>query len=711
MKSFCLQFFWPWVLAGAWVLSLGTAEVLAFSFGGIDIRSGFGERFDAEVVLTVEGDEDVQVAIGSKEDYRKLELERPRIVEELSIEKLVENQASRKIVHVVSKKPLFYPSFNLVLRGTQDGGTLLENYLITVDFRQSLALNVKGAKKKEPEVSSPPETVDLLQGGEAAPESPPDQEEKDEVKAGEEKSMEEPAAPAEPPASPEAKPSMPGPSLLTAPAAQSRAPSPLVGGRAPETHFPGATRVSPRLVPSPPPIQAPRSQNEVEESAVVAELPQENAAPAPAEAPGGPEPDSGANVDSGLSPAFYGPLKRGENLFSVTRKLNIPEADATRVVVALWMTNPDNFLYGNMNGLLAGARLNLESLEERLAQLDSRTAKEILLNQWQEWKIIQKRRSLPREEARDSESLEVPLPSEKIQGKEQIFAMLRDWKKSWEEKDLDGHMALFATVGRRDADRKYGEVLSVKKKLFRRHDNVRLRMARALLIFNAGRPVVSFGQEFSSNRMESFGQKEMELVREASDWKILDEKFRVVSYREMDGASSPRAVTVSNRDGFHEGEPPSSPRVIHASSHMDFSTATEAANRLRNQGFDAYSCPVFISRHRKIYRVYVGRFSGEDVARKLSRRVRGLGPARYAIPVRYPYSIQVGAFGSEGEAGEQLLRLRAKGVSPFLFTTSENDFSTTRFRVLVGAFARKRDAERYSRELKKKDISFTLVKP
>ncbi|NIY13400.1 MAG: hypothetical protein GWM98_00155, partial [Nitrospinaceae bacterium] len=143
----------------------------ALSLGSIDIKSSFGERFEAEVEVRGDPEKKLEVALGSFQDYRKLEVERHRILDDLRIKLPHKIQGNRRLVRIVSERPLFYPSFNLVIRAEQNGGTLLENYLVTVDFQQSLALNVKGPGEEDPESEASEETVDLLGGGEASPET------------------------------------------------------------------------------------------------------------------------------------------------------------------------------------------------------------------------------------------------------------------------------------------------------------------------------------------------------------------------------------------------------------------------------------------------------------------------------------------------------------------------------------------------------------
>jgi len=73
----------------------------------------------------------------------------------------------------------------------------------------------------------------------------------------------------------------------------------------------------------------------------------------------------------------------GETLMAIAGRIQ-PEA-AKRTAVALWMDNKDQFIDGNMNGILAGRVLALGNLETRLAEVDDKTARATLKQQWTEW--------------------------------------------------------------------------------------------------------------------------------------------------------------------------------------------------------------------------------------------------------------------------------------------------------------------------------------
>ena len=153
-------------LALTFFLAGSVHDLHAFSLGPIDIKSKFGDRFEAEIELIAVKDDKVSASIGDERDYLMLGLERKGFMEDLEVADSILVRGARRFLRIVSTKPLFYPSFDLLVRASSHGGTLLENYVVTVDFQQSLALNVKDPKKKRSEDKTV-EIASLLEGGEA----------------------------------------------------------------------------------------------------------------------------------------------------------------------------------------------------------------------------------------------------------------------------------------------------------------------------------------------------------------------------------------------------------------------------------------------------------------------------------------------------------------------------------------------------------------
>src|SRR5438445_569803 len=87
----------------------------------------------------------------------------------------------------------------------------------------------------------------------------------------------------------------------------------------------------------------------------------------------------------------YGPVERGEILYSIAKALHVPNEKIWQAIVALWRSNIGQFFAGNLNGLQAGTLLEVTSdLADSMAAMRTAEAQEIVANQWEEWHTPQR---------------------------------------------------------------------------------------------------------------------------------------------------------------------------------------------------------------------------------------------------------------------------------------------------------------------------------
>jgi pilus assembly protein FimV len=87
----------------------------------------------------------------------------------------------------------------------------------------------------------------------------------------------------------------------------------------------------------------------------------------------------------------YGPIGRGETLYSVAKALHVSNDKLWQAVVTLWRANKGQFQGGNLHGLLVGAFLVVPSdLVENMAAMRLSEAQEIVAEQWEEWRTLQR---------------------------------------------------------------------------------------------------------------------------------------------------------------------------------------------------------------------------------------------------------------------------------------------------------------------------------
>lgn len=115
----------------------------AFSLEGITVKSSFGEKFYAEIIATNDAKKDLKVSIGNAREYALLNAKRPKLVDELIILDPIEFISfNQQLIKIVSYKPLFYPSFNLIVKATLDDGIILEKYSLSVDYKKNMSIGL-----------------------------------------------------------------------------------------------------------------------------------------------------------------------------------------------------------------------------------------------------------------------------------------------------------------------------------------------------------------------------------------------------------------------------------------------------------------------------------------------------------------------------------------------------------------------------------------
>jgi pilus assembly protein FimV len=87
----------------------------------------------------------------------------------------------------------------------------------------------------------------------------------------------------------------------------------------------------------------------------------------------------------------YGPVERGETLYSVAKSLHVPNDKLWQAVVVLWRANKGQFQGGNLHGLPVGTFLEVPpDLVEHMAAMRLSEAQEIVADQWEEWRTLQR---------------------------------------------------------------------------------------------------------------------------------------------------------------------------------------------------------------------------------------------------------------------------------------------------------------------------------
>ncbi|MBM3225548.1 MAG: hypothetical protein FJZ47_17355 [Candidatus Tectomicrobia bacterium] len=87
----------------------------------------------------------------------------------------------------------------------------------------------------------------------------------------------------------------------------------------------------------------------------------------------------------------YGPVERGETLYSIAKSLRLSQDKVWPAVVVIWRANKGQFQGGNIHGLQVGTFLDIPAdLLDSAATLRLQEAQELVADQWEEWQTVQR---------------------------------------------------------------------------------------------------------------------------------------------------------------------------------------------------------------------------------------------------------------------------------------------------------------------------------
>ena len=259
--------------AGLVVIAAGVGlagNLLAFSVGEIDVQSTANEPFRAEVPFVLEPherDRELEVLLGTEQDYQLEELQRAPMLEHMHVILAPDKQDT---IRIFSNVPIADEAFDLLVLVRSGKLTFVRNY------------HVELTEPAVPEAQPAAVAQSVVRQANADPVPPP----------------------------------------------------------------PSATAPEPAMPPMPPRAET--------------------------------QPD--------LSD-LYGPIRRGETMYNIVSKLNVPKEQSWQAVVLLWSLNHGEFVRGNLHGLQVGAYLEIPGdFAERLGGMDKEASQQIIHSQWQAWR-------------------------------------------------------------------------------------------------------------------------------------------------------------------------------------------------------------------------------------------------------------------------------------------------------------------------------------
>jgi hypothetical protein len=697
---------------------LASGSVWALGLGQIRVKAMPHRMFKAEIPLLIgPGEEDVSASAGTRMDYDMLQLQRRDFVDSLKV--TVKNDPLHpggKMLEISATKPVKQSAFNLLIRATAGGGTILENFFLVLDFRKSLSLELpeeqtaktekrvsrisrkKARKARQPRVQ-PREPVPEPEKLSPPPPPPPpifiEKAKVEEPEEPEEKTLTEPEPKREivveryfkeqvvsripaPPPPMKPKKVVPAPKPEPEPAPQPVAPvvvaskedvkkpspKPVPTKTVPEQEFQKASPASKQISPVVVVKQMAEPKPAVSPPQEKVEIPAAQAVPAQETAG---EKEETAQTASASTTAEAGGaiikvdsviVARGETLFGIIRKLGVPLKKLPALSVAAFKENLDAFINHNINLLKAGANLKLDNIEKTALQLTPRDIRDALYGPKKKSASIMKPRPV---------SI-LALPSVKPIATQEIYAFLDGCKKEWMRGKEEALAADYGESFRDSRGRSKPAFLSRRFAFNAGKENIKLTFEN-ISIFRGGNYVsVYFNQTFSSNTYLSAGLKRLKLIKTDKGLKIVSEEFL-----------HNRAVS-----GKHSWN-------VYLAYADSLKTAKKNIANLRAAGFEAFEAETFLNMDKEGYRILVGRAGTKTQARRMVRNLKNR-TSLFARVVSLPFSIRAGVYETRREAADEMQRLAGKGLSPYLMETSEN--GKPKFGVYLGAFGTRDAAEK-----------------
>ena len=609
-------------------LALQPLTAWALGLGDIQVKSSFNKKFTAIIPIFLGEDEgELKLEVGRPRDYELMQLPRPGLIDklELAIAPNPENP-SEKMIIITSPEPIQKPSFNLIIRLTAGGGTILENYFLAVDFRKSLTLELPKEAKIEKEVKGRPDAK------------------------AEEK---ETSPPEEPTFTPTVTKEYRIARRLDELKAKKAEPKPAVAAAKPAVVV--EKKVEKIAEPQKPPAVVERKVVETLAPETVTEV-------------SAVELREFITISSNPAKNRH-VVRRTESLYVIAKKLGASQKDLPRVVVALYLANRSAFIGGNIHLLKAGAKLNYDKVNEiasNMTRFDSAA-------------FIERHDRL-RKTRLTKAPITIEMPVDGQVSAQEIYAFLENWKREWMEKNLDAFADNYAESFRDSRGKSRSEFLGKRAKFTKSHNNIKLLIENINIVRSGPVITLYFSQWFRSDSYNSVGLKQLMLLQSAGGLKIVYEEYtprraspgkhgwtvHLASYQGK--ATTTARIARLRKLGF---------RAFEASSYK---TGTKKWYRLMVGRLATRSQAIRMAKELKkageIYtnivrlpfalEVSVYDNHNESVAAAAKLRKEGLSP--YLLETVKPggnarYHLYLGAFAKKAEAVKTMDRLAGSGLN------------------------------------------------
>ena len=147
-----------------------------------------------------------------------------------------------------------------------------------------------------------------------------------------------------------------------------------------------------------------------------------------------------------------------------------------------------------------------------------------------------------------SARIEMVSPDEQEKEKRQLLKVIEEWKRAWENKEIDRYMSFYSP--RFTSDGKNMEQWKEYKTLVaKKYKEITVEIENLRLLKNDGIVMAKFVQRYSTERLESKGEKRLYLQQNSTEWKIVGEFFQKEKLRRF-APQKPRPTSLDDIKRF-----------------------------------------------------------------------------------------------------------------------------------------------------------------
>jgi hypothetical protein len=635
--------------------------------------------------------------LGSEADYRKLGLKRPDFLDSLQAQ--VANHPSSpgdKIIYITSHDPIYQPSFNLVVKAYMNGGHIVENYFLALDFQKNLTMEVASTKEEEKgDLSAAARDIQEAKGKERSKPKPGDdtlksvrQDEMDEARREDDiraalkgdlpvaeplaysKGKKDKKTLDEIRASEEDLSKNPEKKQRPEPVRESRR-EPLAFTTAPAEPTPG----KPAKEPEPAPVKA----KPVEPVDIV--IKGEDSKPEVAEVKKAP---------SGAELRVY-KVETGDSLYAISRKMAVDGLDMDRLVVAVWKENKGRFIKGNLHGIRTGTQLDYRKTAETARAMSRDEARKTIKDQWEEWKKIRVNFVAPAVVVLAGKKPSEPAPPPKKHeepAKAQAPAPAQAVKPALKPapSPVPVPPVPAPVQAKTKASAHYGSVL------------------KAVSEWKVSQGPME-GDEIDILSIGDVSDKGLVDVKVARKGANGSEEITIQLKKDASGfkpLTTMKSVPAPQRPASVEK---GKPFTAHVGAFREKGAAEEMSRILRKKGHNAYVIAPS-DKEDAIFRVVVDRFGSLEDARAFSETLRKSGLIKYGRTLNLPYSLRLAGPMSAKDAQAKAEELLSKGVSAYIAPAGDGKAV-----VLAGAYETEKTAKEAAGQATIKALSPSVIQP